>query len=187
MPTNKAGLTLLFAQGDIPQGTDYANLINSQVNLAETVEQDMAGPLSTPKLISPRVSAGTITGNIQSATVSANTVYASAAHINAVIGLTTIISAAGTAQATASPINPKISINLLQGTADGSQSGYLLPSPVSNVGLGQTLVHQGAVSGNLWPNIGCKINGLGTNGAFALAANTPYYVTYVSVSAYAVK
>ncbi len=100
---------------------------------------------------------------------------------------TIIVSAAGTAQATGALINSNFGINYLQGTTDGQTTGFRLAAPVNKEGLQQTLIHQGAVSGNLWPSVGCHINGLGANAAFALAANTPYYVTYLAASAYAVK
>lgn len=57
---NKATLITFFQQGDVPSGTDYANFINSCVNLVETTEQDMAGALGTTELIASRVSAGNI-------------------------------------------------------------------------------------------------------------------------------
>lgn len=207
---NKATLATFFQNGDVPQGTDYTNLINSQVNLVETVEQDMAGPLSTTKLITPRVSAGAlnvtstlsaqninISGtfslvtlnatNVKATSVSASNIAATKVSAQTFYNGITIISAAGTTQATAGPITAAIGICRLQGTADGQATGYLLPTPTSHLGLEQTIIHEGAVSGNLWPNVGCKINALSNNAAFALAANVPYYVTYSQVSGYAVK
>lgn len=63
---NKTQLKTFFEQGDVPQGSDYSNLIDSQVNIAETGGQSMAGPLTTTKLSTPLVSAatGNITGNL---------------------------------------------------------------------------------------------------------------------------
>jgi hypothetical protein len=208
---NKSTLATFFAQGDVPQGTDYANLINSQVNLVETVIQQMAGPLGTTELDTPLVSAATvnattmltatainIAGTVSAAAfngvtgtfTNANVTTVSAATVNAGVYRTStpvIVSAAGTAQATASPISSSVGITRLQGVTDGQATGFLLPSPTGNIGVEQTLVCEAAVSCNLWPSIGCKINGLGSNAAFALAANTPYYVTYTQASAYAVK
>ncbi len=57
---NKATLKTLFEQGDVPTGTNYADFIDSNVNLVETGEQAMAGPLYTTELITPRVSAANI-------------------------------------------------------------------------------------------------------------------------------
>lgn len=54
---NKTSLKTFFETNDVPSGTDYANLIDSQVNIAETAEQQMAGALNTTELITPRVSA----------------------------------------------------------------------------------------------------------------------------------
>lgn len=57
---NKASLAQFFETGDVPQGADYANLIDSQVNIVETSVQNMGGPLGTTELITSRVSAGNI-------------------------------------------------------------------------------------------------------------------------------
>lgn len=54
---NKATLATFFQTGDVPDGTDYANLIDSQVNIVESSVQAMGGALSTPELITARVSA----------------------------------------------------------------------------------------------------------------------------------
>lgn len=223
MPTNldKTTLQALWVNGFIPQGTDFANLINSQVNIAETSAQTMLGSLTTTEIVTPRVSAtnGNFTGTVNIAgsasiqgTLTVSDVFTlnASAQINSNLNVTggistfgvvsaggiattvlseniSIVSAAGTAQATAGAISASVGISRLQGTADGQQTGYRLPSPAFILGLIQTLVHEGAVSGNLWPSVGCKINALGTNAAFALAASTPYMVTYTQVSGYAVK
>lgn len=90
---NKTQLKTFFAQGDIPTGTDYANFIDSQVNIAETSEQAMAGNLNTPKLITSLVSAAVInTPIINAATVSATTL--NIATINSTTVNATTVSAA---------------------------------------------------------------------------------------------
>lgn len=58
---NKATLTAIFVQGAIPTGTNYANFIDSYVNVVETSVQAMAGPLSCTELITPRISANNVT------------------------------------------------------------------------------------------------------------------------------
>lgn len=60
----KATLATFFETGDVPGGTDYANLIDSQVNIAETSTQAMQGSLSMTELVAARVSAanGSFTG-----------------------------------------------------------------------------------------------------------------------------
>jgi hypothetical protein len=57
---NKTTLKTFFETNDVPSGTDYANLIDSQVNIVETSEQVMAGALNVPELITNRVSAANI-------------------------------------------------------------------------------------------------------------------------------
>lgn len=69
---NKQTLATFFQTGDVPTGTDYENLIDSQVNIAETSTQAMAGSLSVNELVAARVSAGNlnITGIISAASFS---------------------------------------------------------------------------------------------------------------------
>lgn len=247
---NKATLKTFFQTGDVPQGSDYANFIDSCINMIETSEQQMAGNLNcATKIITPTVSATNInaTGTINATTVSATIVNAAdllgvglitggptitgsptftgsvsltnggtvsgtlntgsiAVGIGASISLATgdinvvgrvsaktisnsvlIASATGTSQGAAAALSSSIGIYRMQGTTDGSATGFLLATPTGNLGLEQTLIHEGAVSGNLWPNSGCTINALSTNVPFPLAANTTYLVVHKAVSAYAVK
>lgn len=58
---NKATLKTFFEQGDVPTGTNYSDFIDSYVNLVETGQQTMAGPLYTTELITPRVSSNNAT------------------------------------------------------------------------------------------------------------------------------
>lgn len=65
---NKATLKTFFETGDVPTGNDYANFIDSYVNIVDTASQTMASPLVVPEIITPRVSAananytGTVSG-----------------------------------------------------------------------------------------------------------------------------
>lgn len=97
-----------------------------------------------------------------------------------------IVSAAGTTQATASPISSSVGITRLQGVTDGQTTGFLLPAPGANIGIEQMIVNEG-ISANLWPSVGCAINGAAANAVFPLVTKTPYWVTYITTSAYYVK
>lgn len=213
---NKTTLKTFFENGDIPTGQNYSDFIDSQVNLVDTEEQDMAGNLYTPKLITAKisalnanftgvVSAATLNGNAImgttgsfSSTVSANalnvatdvsaaqgTVYASAIRTTSgVFKTVAIISAAGTTQATAALITGQI--NRLQGVTDGSLTGFILGSP--QIGLtGVMLINETAASANLWPAVGCAINGNTANTVFGMLAHTTYEVVHTYVSGYGVK
>lgn len=72
---NKTTLKTFFETNDVPGGQDYANLIDSQVNIVETAQQSMAGPLSTTELITPRVSAGnmSLSGTFSAQAISGTT------------------------------------------------------------------------------------------------------------------
>lgn len=68
---SRTALKAVFEQGDIPQGNDYSNLIDSCANLADTGEQSFQSNIYTPKLITGIVSAASVRGtNIVAATVS---------------------------------------------------------------------------------------------------------------------
>jgi len=126
----------------------------------------------------------TVVGNISA---SAASVYCSALRTaNGVIAPVGIVSAAGVAQGTAAPLVNVI--NRCKGVVDGSTTGFAVLA--NRTGLTQT-VYNDAVSANLWPVVGGSIGGAGsggvTNQAFPMAANTVYYVTYITASACVVK
>ena len=202
---NKTTLATFFKTGDVPKGPNYADLIDSNVNLVETAAQSMAGPLYATEFVTPKVSAAnvTITGTVSAPTIagttltlggtativgdviaSAATVYASALRANngAFYGVA-IISAAGTTQATATELTGII--NRGQGVADGTTTGFVIQA--NRTGLVQYIINEGTVSANLWPPTGGTINALSANAAYAMAASTMYTIIHKSASAYAVK
>lgn len=93
-----------------------------------------------------------------------------------------IVSAAGTAQATAALL--RFTVNRGKGVVDGSTTGFR--PPANKAGLIQYLYNEGA-SANLWPPVGGTINGLAANAAFALAASAAYTIMHLTASAMAVK
>src|SRR6185503_10409815 len=169
----------------------------SQVNIAETAEQMMAGNLNVPKLITSLVSSttgdfGTLNATVLNTTsVSAPTVnttllvttnvsasgivYTSAVSTQTGIrGKVTIVSAAGTARATAAALDLSYILRG-QGVVDGQTTGFALAVP--SLGLVQYLVNDTAVSANLYPGgTDYVINGLASGAAFALAARTGYTI-----------
>lgn len=96
-----------------------------------------------------------------------------------------IISAAGTALATATPITA--TINRIQGVTDGQTTGVKLQSGQRGLAL-QYVINETATSANLWPfGSDYKINALASGAAFSMAASTMYTVVYSTASAYWVK
>lgn len=196
---NKTTLKTFFETGDVPSGQNFADLIDSYVNIVETGTQSMAGALQATEFIAGRVSAGnanltgslTVTGTMSAANaffngaisvtgdVSANTgtVFASANRWSS-----GIVSAAGTAQGTAAALI--YTVNFGAGVADGVTTGFLLPA--NQRGRVQYLTNGGA-SANLWPPTGGAINVLASNAAFGMAANTLYTIVHTLASGYAVK
>lgn len=201
--SNKATLVSLFETGDVPSGANFADLINSCVNMNETSVQTMTGAINPTELISGRVSAGNgvFTGTLTiggvtsaanlvadairvSADVSAGgTLYASAMRsANGFIGSVGIVSAAGTAQGTAAVLANVV--NRGKGVADGTTTGF---TPLANrAGLVQYLFNEG-ISANLWPPVGGTINGLAVNAAFPLAASAMVTIVHLTASAMAAK
>lgn len=196
---NKATLASFFETGDIPGGQQYQNLIDSQVNIAETSSQTMAGALVPTELITARVSAtnanvvtllsaGTINAISlsvsQDIAASAGTIYASAMRLSGELYRSVIIvSAFGTAQATATIMTA--TINRCQGATDGQATGFAIQA--NRTGYVQYAINESAVSANIWPPTGGTINALAANAAFGMTANTPYTIIHKSASAYAVK
>jgi len=204
--SSKSQLILLFEQGDVPSGSNFADMINSSVNMFETATQTMLGALNPTEIITARVSATNVvvTGTLSvagvmsasnltldrvsasAATIAADvsaggTVYASAMRSGGFIGTTNIVSAAGTTQATAAPLT--FVVNRGKGVADGQTTGY---TPLANrPGLVQYLFNEGA-SANLWPVVGGTINGLAVNAAFPLAASAMVTIVHLTASAHAV-
>lgn len=200
--SSKSQLVLLFEQGDVPQGSNFADLINSSVNMNETAVQTLLGPLNPTEIIAARVSAtnGVFTGTLSIGGVTsakdiygdnvrlsndvsaAGTVYSSAVRSGGFIGTTNIVSAAGVTQGTAAVL-PNV-VNRGKGIADGTTTGF---TPLANrPGLVQYLFNEGA-SANLWPPTGGFINGLAVNAAFSLAASAMVTIVHLTASAYAVK
>lgn len=210
---NKQTLATFFQQGDIPQGSDFSNLIDSQVNIVETSVQVMGGALNTPELITSRLSA--TNGNFLQ-TVSANILHSEQLFVSAAffgpvsaasLNVTGDISAAtGTVYASAmrstngfigssGVINAAGTaqataatltniVNFGNGVVDGSTTGFV---PISNrPGLVQYLYNNG-VSANLWPPSGRFINGLAVNTPFPLVASAMVTIVHLTTSAYGVK
>jgi len=94
---DKQTLITFFQTGDIPTGTNYANLIESQVNVAETSAQTMLGSLITTELVTPRVSASNInvTGVMSASTLSVATANITTVVVSSVSVTGSVSAAAG--------------------------------------------------------------------------------------------
>jgi hypothetical protein len=131
----KATLATFFETGDVPTGTDYANLIDSQVNIAETSTQAMAGSLSLVELIGARVSAGNanIVGILSAAVIAADAFLVSS-----------VVAATGSFTATVSAGNINVTTDVSAGgtlyaNANRAQFNYHgTPVIVSAAGTAQT-------------------------------------------------
>lgn len=135
---NQATLKTFFQDGDIPDGNDYANLIDSCLNVVDTADQPIAGPISPTQLNTARVSAGNIniTGTliiagITSATdIYADTVHASALALNGSLSITGTFSAAAI-NTNGLTVNGNITANGISVTSDVSANGKVVASAAS--------------------------------------------------------
>lgn len=145
------------------------------------------------------VSAATLTAKLTGATAAFSGIVSADAGLRVTIvssdtintgtirmGAPTILSAAGTTQATGAVITATVGVYRLQGVTDGQTTGFLLPQPTANIGIRQLIINEG-ISANLWPNAGCAINGAAADAVFPLVTKTAYFVNYVTTSAYWVK
>lgn len=200
---NRTTLKTFFETGDVPNGNDYANLIDSCLNMVETGPQNIAGAFGTTELVASRVSAGptnltgtlTVAGITSAQDVWAETIHASAFNIP-VANLTSltvsggilrsplIVSAAGSTQATAAPLGT-VGVIRAKGIVDGSTTGFLLGA--NQGGNQQTIWIEENTSCNLYPCTGGQINALASNAAFSMAGKTTYIITHIAASAYTVK
>lgn len=196
---NKQTLKTFFETGDVPTGPNFADLIDSCVNVVETGQQSIAGSLNPTELVTARVSAGFVKatqgaefqGSVSAARIFCSTsVHTSAldmkggkiTNVSAMYQVTGIISALGSTQAAAAPVIYQI--NNGAGVSDGQTTGFLLLA--NQTGRVQYLIN-GVASANLWPCVGGQINTLSSNAAFPMAASTPYIIIHTRASGYAVK
>lgn len=198
---NKATLKTYFETADVPTGTDYANLIDSQVNIVESSLQSMGGALYTPELITGRLSAGNanIVGTLSAASFASNTITATTfTATNAT--LTTVsggvlnlvtqykqtiasVSASGTTQGTAATVSAPTT--LVTGVVNGAATGVILEG--GKAGTIEYIINNTAVSGNIWPPTNGVINALATNAAYAMTGNSFNIVVHKTASTFAIK
>lgn len=130
------------------------------------------------------ISAGSLntTGDVIAQT---GMVFGSAARIgNGLYRAPVVVSAAGSTQATASPLGNS-GVVRLKGIADGVTTGFILLA--NQTGNQQTIWVEENTSCNLYPCVGGQINALSSNAAFGLAGNTQYIITHIKASGYSVK
>lgn len=143
---------------------------------------------------SGRVTSGTMTVTAAISAASLNVtgdvlaqtgmVFGSAARIgNGLYRAPVIVSAAGSTQATASPLGNS-GVVRLKGIADGVTTGFILLA--NQTGNQQTIWVEENTSCNLYPCVGGQINALASNAAFPMAGNTTYIITHIKASGYTV-
>jgi hypothetical protein len=146
---NKASLTSVFETGDVPQGSDFANLIDSNFNLAEVGSQSSAGSLNC--VGSVRGAAGIFSSTILGVGVQS-------------------LAGMGTVQGTAAVISSALVI----ATNDPSNYAYILPNTVGAV---TWFVNTGANTASVFPPVGSKIDGGSVNAAVSITTgNKAMYV-----------
>lgn len=186
-----------FENGDQPQGSDYEDLIDSALNLAETTVQTLNGPIVFAGGISAAsISTGSIsmTGTISAATfwgavanvttVSAQTVTLSTLNVpttGASVGgnltftagylghtVDTSVAAISTAQASARLLTA--AVNVIKSSTTAANDSVRLPGLYPGVRF--VVINDTTQSARIYPPTGGQINALGTNAALDLGPNS---------------
>lgn len=153
---NKASLITAFENGDTPQGSDFANLINSNLNLDEVGTQTCAGSVA-------------LTGSLTAAnaTVSSRLSFG----IQTLAGI-------GTIQASAAPITASYVV----ATNGASDRAYLLPATVGSFVLFR---NSGANTALIFPPTGAQIDALGANNSLSVTTGNKTMIVCESATQYA--
>lgn len=175
----RTALYAAFETGDIPQGSDYADLIDSSVNLLDTGNQAISGSLT----VSGDVSAASVTtsslsltnltasGTVSLGTTSVSTltssgaVTAPTATINNIVGVPVTLAGVGTTQAGAATITSSIT---RLATSVG-QTAFVLPNTTGQM----FFIHNTtATSALVYPPVGGTIDGGATDASITITYNS---------------
>lgn len=185
--SNKNTLVTFFETGDVPQASQFADLINSSVNLFETGDQSMLGALVTTQLVTPQVSAtnvnvtGTLTATnstFTAATVIATTISANAGFFNTHLSVSGHVAVNGIVSANALNVTGDVSAatGTVYSSAHRSSFNYHgTPLIVSAAGTTQA-------SGALLTAEICRLQGAtdGQTTGFVITANQTGWVQYLA-------
>lgn len=145
---NKAALTAVFETGDTPQGSDFASMIDSAYNLAETGTQSSAGSMS-------------LAGALSAVGISSSTSLS--------IGVQNL-AGVGTAQGTAAVMSSALVI----GTTGASDYAFILPNTVGAVTF---FINTSATTASIFPPVGSNIDSTGVDTAVSVATgNKALYI-----------
>lgn len=188
---SRVSLKSLFENNDIPDGTDYSDLIDSFVNLVDSSTQTMASKLSLPNIsVTSTVSAATLSlsgaATISGAlTVSGQFTSSAASFVDSThtgvaqysIGTGYVANALTAVSASTMGVE-QISVIT---TAATSASGTRLISP--RAGLIQKIVYSGDVTACLvFPASGASLNG--GSSSYRILKNSAIDVIHTSSTAY---
>lgn len=177
---NKQTLATYFQDNDVPSGTDFSNLIDSQINIVETSVQAMAGPLSTTELITPRVSATNV--NITGTFDAINGAYVGIVSALSFNGLNLTVSAATiTGIASAGGVNVTGDVSAVTGTvyASAVRTTNGIIAGVGIVSAAGTTQGAGAILTNAINRGQGVADGVTTG--FAIPANKTGLIQYLTV------
>jgi hypothetical protein len=152
---NKASLIALFENGDVPQGTDFQNLINSNLNLDETGTQTLSGSISA-------------TGSVSATAVATSTRLS--------IGVQNL-AGVGTVQGTAA----QITSSFIVATNGASDRAYLLPNAIGSIVLFR---NSGANTALIFPPTDAQIDALGTNASLSVSTGNKTMIVCESATQY---
>lgn len=175
-----------FEQGDIPQGTDYEDLIDSFINIATSATQTIVGgvnfsnQIESAAIYASFVSAASINSSfIEATTVSAafvraNEVSANSINVsgNVVFG-TFDISAAATTQASAVLVNGTTNFVIF---ANGNDQSVRLPT--STRGRQQYIINAASTTIKIFPSVSGRFLVTAVNASLNLPADKTAFVIH---------
>lgn len=166
-----------FEQGDIPQGVDYEDLIDSYLNVEVSGAQSLAGPLTiTGEFFASEVSANSIRTSAMRAVIASATTFTgdtakvttvSAANVfltGSVFFDTVDVSAVATTQASAVTLSGDQNFVIF---ADGSNDSVILPASVR--GRKQVVINAASTTIKIFP----AVSGRFVTTALNLSLNIP--------------
>jgi hypothetical protein len=173
----------VFEQGDIPTGTDYADLIDSFLSLETSSEQTMIGGLTLTSVnatngridnlsVTTKVTAGAgeFTGPVSAASIWVDSKLIQSNQIN--------VSANGTTQAAATRLTKDTSYVFC------TNLNRAVVLATAEPGRTQIIVNTATTALLVFPASGANFVGTAENASLSLAANGTMIVPHIGVSAY---
>lgn len=168
-----------FENNDIPQGSDYSDLIDSFVNLLDTGLQIVSGNFVCQSVGAASVSAA----NMTATTFAASSVNTTSLVISGKVNIPVVsVSAVGTAQASALPLGYNGVTRVV--FVDGANDAVILPTP--NAGTVQYVVNDTTSALAVYPFTSCRFVSTAQNAKQILQSGKSATILHITGESYAI-